>query len=327
MVSPRLSLIGATFGLIATLASQAVAQPADYPNRTIRLIVPFSAGGVVDSIARTIGERLAAKYNTPVVIENKAGAGGSIGIEHTAKSPPDGYTLVFVAPGFLTAPSLQRNLSWSPIRDFKGVAGIGAIPNVIVVNPKVPAENMVELIDHARKRPEGLAYGSSGIGTTQHLAGELLAQQADLKFVHVPYKGQPDAIADLLEGRLAFMPLSVGLAVPHIKSGKLRALAVTTSSRSESLPSLPTVEEAAKLAGYEVSTWLGVMAPVNTPEALRRKLSADIAAVLAEPGTKASAAALGLELNVQSGADFESYLAREFSKWTAVVSRAGIAPQ
>jgi tripartite-type tricarboxylate transporter receptor subunit TctC len=304
----------------------AKAQPIDYPTKPIHLIVPFSAGGVVDSIARVIGERLSAKYGKTFVVENRAGAGGSIGTDAVARAAPDGYTLLFVSPGFMTAPSLQKGLSWSPTRDFRAVAGIGLIPNVIVVPAASAVKTLPEFIDYAKKNPAKLAYGSSGIGTTQHLAGELLAQKLDLKLVHVPYKGQPEAVGDLLAGRLSFMPLSVGLALPHLKDGKLRALAVTTSKRSQFLPDIPTVEEASKLAGYEVSTWFGIVAPTKTPDAVLRKLSADLSEVLALPGVKEKMGNLGLELNVQSGADFDGYLRSESTKWTSVLQQAGIKP-
>jgi tripartite-type tricarboxylate transporter receptor subunit TctC len=320
-----LALLGAALLLLTHLS--AFAQPNDYPSKPIHLIVPFSAGGVVDSIARVIGERLGAKYGTPVVVENRAGAAGSIGTAAVARAAPDGYTLLFVSPGFMTAPSLQKGLPWNPVKDFRAVAGLGLIPNVIVVPASSNFKTLPDLIDYAKKNPGKLEYGSSGIGTTQHLAGELLAQKLKLKLVHVPYKGQPEAVSDLLAERLSFMPLSVGLALPHMKAGKLRALAVTTAKRSQFLPEVPTVEEAAATPGYEVSTWFGIVATARTPDALLRKLSADTAAALASPEVKQKMDNLGLELNVQSGADFDTYLRSESTKWTLVLQQAGISPE
>jgi tripartite-type tricarboxylate transporter receptor subunit TctC len=319
----RLFLLAAS--LAAAAAAPAAAQ-TDFPNKMIKIIVPFSAGGIVDSIARVIAEKLSAKYGQPVIVENKAGAGGAIGTEFVAKSPADGYTLLLVSPSHAVTPSLQKGVTWNPIRDFKAIAGIGVVPNVFVVHPGVPAKTMQELVDLARKSNPPLTYATAGTGTSNHLSGELLVQEAGIKLTQVPYKGQPDALNDLLSGRVTMMPLTAALALPHIKAGKLRPLAVTTAHRAAALPEVPTVAEAARLPNYEVGTWFGLVAPVKTPDGPLRKMAGDVSAILAMPDVKAKLDALGMELAPQSPAEFDAYVAQEFTKWSKVIKQAGIEP-
>ena len=322
----RHTLLAAAGAMALALAPSTHAQEA-FPTKPIRIVVPFTAGGIVDSIARTIGEKLSAKYGQPVLVENKAGAGGAIGTDFVAKAPADGYTLLLVSPGFAVAPSLQKGLGWNPVRDFRSVAGIGVVPNVIVVYPGVPAKTMVEFVELARKSSTPLTYATAGIGTSNHLSGELLAQEAGIKLTHVPYKGQPDALNDLLSGRVDMMPLTAALALQQVKAGKLRALAVTTAKRASAAPELPTVAEAAKLPDYQVGTWFGLVAPARTPEPVMRKLSADVAEILAMPEVKTKLEAMGMELAPQKGPEFDAFVDREFVKWSKVIQQAGIAPQ
>jgi len=315
--------------LFAASLSLAAALPAaaqsDYPNRPVKIVVPFSAGGIVDSIARLVGDKLQAHYGQPFVVENRTGAGGAIGTDYVAKSAPDGYTLLLVSPGHAVVPSLQKGVTWNPVRDFKSVSGIGVVPNVFVVHPDVPAKTMPELIDLARKNSATpLTYATAGIGTSNHLSGELLAQEAGINLTHVPYKGQPDALNDLLTGRVTMMPLTVALAAPHIKTGKLRALAVTTAKRSSALPDVPTVAEAAKLPNYEVGTWFGLVAPAKTPEPVLRSLDTQLRAILAMPDVKAKFDNLGMELDPKPSAEFDAYVAKEYDKWSRVIKQAGI---
>ena len=326
MTFSRRSLIAAIAGAFVIAGAPAFAQDA-YPNKPIKIIVPFTAGGIVDSIARTIGEKMATKYGQPVIVENKAGAGGAIGTDFVAKSPADGYTLLLVSPGHAVAPSLQKGVTWNPVRDFKAVAGIGIVPNVIVVHPSVPVKNMAELIDLAKKSSSPITYATAGIGTSNHLSGELLAQEAGIKLTHVPYKGQPDALNDLLGGRVNMMPLTAALAMQHVKAGKLRALAVTTAKRASAAPDLPTVAEAAKLPNYEVGTWFGLVAPAKVPDAVMNKLGADVAEILAQPDVKAKLEGMGMELAPQKGPEFDAFVNKEFAKWSKVIKKAGIEPQ
>lgn len=326
MTMIRRTLLATAASALALAAAPSFAQDA-YPNKPIRIIVPFTAGGIVDSIARTIGEKLSTKYVQPVIVENKVGAGGAIGTDFVAKSPADGYTLLLVSPGHAVAPSLQKGVSWNPVRDFKSIAGIGVVPNVIVVHPDVPAKTMPEFVELAKKSSTPLTYATAGIGTSNHLSGELLAQEAGIKLTHVPYRGQPDALNDLLGGRVNMMPLTAALAMQHVKAGKLRALAVTTAKRASAAPELPTVAEAAKLPNYEVGTWFGLVAPAKVPEPVMRKLSADVADILAMPEVKTKLEGMGMEIALQNGADFDAFVNREFTKWSAVIKKAGIEPQ
>lgn len=308
-------------------AAPASAQTDAFPNRPLHIVVPFTAGGVVDSIARIVGERLSARYGQPVLVENKAGAGGSIGTDFVAKAAPDGYTLLCVSPGHAVAPSLIKGIAWDPVRDFRAIEGFGIIPNVIVVHPDVPAKTLAEFIALAKTSATQMTYATAGVGTSNHLSGELLAQSAGIKLTHIPYKGQPDALNDLLSGRVSMMPLTAALAGPHIKTGKLRGLAVTTATRSTALPTLPTVAEAGNLPGYEVGTWFGFVAPAKVPDAIARKLSADVAEILAMPDVKARFDTLGMELAPQAPAQFDAFIAREHAKWAKVIKQAGLEPQ
>jgi len=326
-----MTLKGTLLAALFAVQSLAMTAPAfaqgDYPSKPIRIIVPFTAGGVVDSIARLVGERLSAKYGQPVIVENRTGAGGSIGTDYVAKAAPDGYTLLCVSPGHAVTPSLIKGVAWNPVRDFRAIEGFGVIPNVFVVPTEVPAKTMAELVAMAKKANPPLTYATAGVGTSNHLSGELLAQSAEIKLTHVPYRGQPDALGDLLAGRVTMMPLTVALAVPHIKTGKLRPLAVTTSKRSAALPDTPTVAEATGLKGYDVGTWFGFVAPVKTPDAIVARLSADVAEILADPAMKPKLDVLGLEVAPQGPKQFDAFIASEYDKWSKVIKTAGIEAQ
>ncbi|WP_094816804.1 Bug family tripartite tricarboxylate transporter substrate binding protein [Bordetella genomosp. 12] len=305
------------------LSSTAWSAQTDYPTKPITLVVPFSAGGVVDSIARIVGERLSTKYGQPVIIENRAGAGGSIGTAYVANSPADGYTLLTVSTYFSVLPSVMDGVKWSPTKDFTAIANVGMIPNVIVVNPNNPANTFQELLAKA-KTGSPLTYSSPGVGTSNHLTGELLSQQTHTDMVHVPYKGQSDALSDLLAGRVDMMALTSALAGQYVKAGKLKALAVATNVRSSALPSVPTVEEASDLKDFDVRSWFGFVAPAKTPDAVVNRLAADIAQVLDEKETTEKLAALGLQRDYQGPKDYQASIAKEQERWKKVVQEAGI---
>jgi tripartite-type tricarboxylate transporter receptor subunit TctC len=313
--------------VLATAVAFLAPAAASAQTAQTRIVVPFTAGGVVDSIARIVAEKMTAKSGQQVIVDNRAGAGGSVGTEFVARSTPDGTTLLLVSPGHAVAPSLNKKLGWDPVRDFRAIAGFGVIPNAIVVHPGVAAQTLPEFIALAKKSPSPLTYATAGIGTSNHLSGELLAQSAGIKLTHVPYKGQPDALNDLLGGRVDMMPLTVALAAPHIKTGKLRALAVTTATRSTALPSVPTAAEAAGLPGYEVGTWFGLVAPAKTPDETVRKLAAELAEILAQPDVKQRLEQLGMELAPQTPAQFDAFVGREQQKWARVIKQAGIEAQ
>ncbi|MCD0502831.1 tripartite tricarboxylate transporter substrate binding protein [Bordetella petrii] len=317
----KLASLLAAGAVAASLLAPAAAQAA-YPDKPVKIVVPFSAGGIVDSVARLLGEKLAARYGQPFVIENRSGAGGAIGTDYASKAAADGYTLLLVSPSHAVAPTLQKTVKWNPVRDFKAIAGFGIVPNVIVVHPSVPAQTMAELIALAKKSDPPLTYATAGVGTSNHLAGELLAQEAKIPLTHVPYKGQSDALNDLLAGRVTLMPLTAALAMPHVQSGKLRALAVTTAKRASALPDLPTVAEAGGLPDYAVGTWFGLVAPAGTPAPVLNQLAGDVAQIVQMPDVQARFATLGMETDLQSPAEFDAFVAAEYEKWAKVIKKS-----
>lgn len=317
-----------TLRLIAVLSAllplAAAAQTTSYPTQPIKIIVPFSAGGVVDVIARVVGEKLSVKFGQTVLVENKPGAGGAIATQLVGRAAADGYTLLCVSPGHVINPNMMKTANWNPNTDFRAVHGVGVVPNVFVVPASVNARTMPELVEMARKSPTPLTYGTAGNGTSNHLSALLLEQMANITLTHVPYRGQPDAINDLLTGRITMMPLTVALAKQHIESGSLRALAVTTASRSSALPNVPTVAESVGLPAYEVATWFGFVAPGKTPDAVVNKLSAAVAEALAMPDVKAKLIGIGMEMKPQDAKQFDSYIAMESDKWSKALKKAGI---
>lgn len=310
--------------LVLPLAAGSAAAQTPFPTKPIKMVVPFPAGGIVDSVARKIGEKLSARYGQPVVVENRAGAGGSIGTAVVAQAAPDGHTILFVGTGFTVLPLLRKDLGWSPT-DFRAVLGIGSTPNVLVVNPSVPAKGVGELVALARQRADPLTYGSPGLGSSPHLSGELLAQQAGIKLTHVPYKGQPDAVVDLLAGRIDMMALSAALAGQHIKTGRLRALATTATRRIVSHPELPTVAEAGNLPNYSVEPFTAAFVPAKTPEDVVKKLAADMVEILGMPDVKERMDFLGMELNLRPHREFDAFVEQEMRRWKGVIDKAGIA--
>ncbi|CAM3073534.1 tripartite tricarboxylate transporter substrate binding protein [Cupriavidus taiwanensis] len=309
----------------ATLA--AADDAARFPDRPVRIIVPFSAGGVVDSVTRITAENMAKVLQQPVIVENKTGAGGAIGADLVARSPADGYTLLAVSPSYVVGPLLNPSIQGKGGKDFRAVAGIGAVPNVIVVPASSPLRTLPQLLDAARKQPGTLTYASAGIGTSNHLSAELLAQMTHVKLTHVPYKGQPEALSDLLGARVSMMALTSAIARQQVQSGKLRALAVTSSKRTPVLPDVPTVAEAAPLPGYAVGGWFGLVAPQGTPDAVVRKLADAAARATADAATARRLGELGMDLGPQSAAEFDRFLDAETKKWTGVLKTAGITAQ
>jgi tripartite-type tricarboxylate transporter receptor subunit TctC len=295
-----------------------------YPDKPVRIVVPFTPGGIVDNIARLVGEQLQARLGQTVIVENKVGAGGAIGTDSVARAAPDGYTLLCVSPGHAVLPALNKAAKWDPTKDFRGIAGVGIVPNVVVVNASVPVSNMKDLLARAKAQP--VTYGTAGNGTSNHLSGELLAQMAGVKFTHVPYKGQPEAVNDLLGGQIEMMPLTTAIAKGHIASGKLKGLAVTTARRATALPDLPTVAEAAGLPGYDVGTWFGFVLPAKAPDPVVERLSKEVTAILAMPEIQAKLVAMGMELAPQSPAEFDRHVAAEYARWSKVMAAAGIKP-
>src|SRR3954469_14658948 len=307
--------------MLVAAGGQAAAQA--FPSKPIKVVVPYSAGGVVDVIARSVGEQMAKSTGQPNVIENRVGAAGSIGTEAVARSAPDGYTLVLASPSHTTNISLYSKLPWHPLTSFAPVAMVGVIPNVILVHPSVPVKTLAEFVAYAKANPGKINYASAGAGSSIHLAAELLEQMANIKLVHIPYKGQPEAVTALITGEVQVMPLTMALAKARIQAGQARPLAVTTPKRSTALPDMPTVAESG-YPGYEVSTWFGYLAPAGTPAEVVNKLNAEINAALKNPDVQKKLVALGAELDPGTPQAFGKYLEADMNRWAKVIKQAGI---
>jgi tripartite-type tricarboxylate transporter receptor subunit TctC len=310
--------------LAVLLLSGHAAMAQDYPARPIRIIVPFTPGAGVDIVGRAVAQSLNEAWKQPVVIDNRPGAGGTIAGELVARGNADGYTLLLGNVSTLAiAPALNPKLPYSPLRDFAPITLITTSENVLVLHPSVPATTLRELIMYAKANPQKLNYGSSGNGTTSHLGGAMFASMTGTEMTHVPYKGSGPMLTDLLAGQLQLSFSSVPTALPHIKSGRLRALAVTLLARSTVLPDLPTVQEAAGLKGFELSLWQGIVAPAATPRAIVMKLNQQIAGSLRTPEMKAKLTVQGLEAVGNTPEQFGAYIGEEIAKWTKVVKSSG----
>jgi tripartite-type tricarboxylate transporter receptor subunit TctC len=290
-----------------------IAWAETYPMRPVRLIATTAAGGMQDTLARLIGQRLSERLGQPFVIENRPGGGSNIGTEVVVKAPPDGYTLLLVGPPNATNATLFEKLNYNFIRDIAPVASISREPSVIVINPSVPAKTVPEFIAYAKANQGKVNMASSGNGSGPHVAGELFKMMTGVNMVHVPYRGGAPAVTDLLGGQVQVMFIAMSASLAHIKAGKLRALAVTTAMRSDVLADIPTVGEF--VPGYEASVWFGVGAPRNTPFEIIGKLNKEINAVLADPNIKARFANLGGTVLPGSPADFGRLIAEETEKW------------
>jgi tripartite-type tricarboxylate transporter receptor subunit TctC len=292
-----------------------------YPNRPVRLVVPFGPGGGTDIVARLIGQWLSERLGQQFVIENRPGAGGNIGTEAVVRSPADGYTLALIgAPSAINA-TLYEKMTFNFIRDIAPVAIIVRFPNVMVVNPSVPAKTVPEFIAYAKANPNKINMASPGNGSTPHVAGELFKMMADVKMVHVPYRSVAAGLTDMLSGQVQVTFGTTASTLEYIRAGTLRALAVTTAERAEALPELPTIAEF--VPGYEASAWFGAGAPANTPPEIVDKLNRDINACLADPRLKARIADLGGVAITGSPADFRQLIAAETEKWAKVVAFSG----
>ena len=308
---------------LAVVLSSGAGGAEVFPDKPPRFIVGFTPGGPSDIIARALGQKLSEGWGQPVVIENRPGAGGNIAAEAVAKSPPDGYTWLLGNNSILaTNQSLYKKLAFDPVQDFAPVALVAIQPNILVVNPSVPATTVKELIALARAKPGALNYASSGSGAAAHLAAELFKTMAGVDMVHVPYKGAQPALTDVIAGQAQLMFATSASVIPYIKAGRLRALAVTTSQRSPAMPELPTVSEAG-VPGFEAITWHGVVVPRATPGPLVGRLNADIARALSARDLRERLESLGAELASGSPQDFADYIAREIPKWAKVVKDSG----
>lgn len=319
-----LALLASGLAMTVLPAAHAQAPAADWPNKPIRWIVPFPPGGAMDAIARTLGEKAGKALGQPFVIENKPGAGGNIGADYVAKQPDDGYTMMITSIGMATNKPLYGKLSYDPVRDFAPVSLLAVVPNVLVTNTTQPnVKTVADVIAAARKAPGTLTYASAGNGTSIHLAGEVFTSLAKIDMLHVPYKGSGPAVSDLLGGQVNYMFDSITSARPHIQSGKLRALGVTTAKRSSSLPDVPTLAEAG-LPGYDVSPWFAVFMPVATPKAVVTRLNAALLEAMKQPDVVARFKTIGAEPVGSSPDELAKHLTQESARWSKLISERDI---
>jgi tripartite-type tricarboxylate transporter receptor subunit TctC len=311
--------------LLAAAAGLAQAQQA-YPNKPIRWIVPFPPGGSTDLLARVVGQKLTESWGQPVIIENRGGAGGTLGAGEAAKAAADGYTLLMGAVHHTIATSVYSKLSYDFEKDFAPVTVVANVANVLVVNPAVPARNTKELIAYAKANPGKLSYGSAGIGTAHHLIGEKFNLLAGVNILHVPYKGSAPAIADLIGGQVQLMYDTVASALPHIKAGKLRPLAVATPTRAPALPEVPTIAESA-LPGFEVTSWFGALVPAKTPRDIVARLNAEMVRILAMPDVKKRLFDAGAEPVGNTPEEMAAQIRRETDEFGKIVRQAKITAE
>jgi tripartite-type tricarboxylate transporter receptor subunit TctC len=321
MKLPRRQFLHLAAGAAALPALSRIASAQAYPTRPVRLIAGFPPGGVVDVFARLIGQWLSDRLGQPIIIENRAGAGGNLAAEAVVKAPPDGYTLLMVGSNNAWNVTLYDNLSFNFIRDIAPVASIYHGPAVLVVHPSFPAKSVPELIAYAKSNPGKVNMASGGVGSSQHVYGELFKMMTGVDMLHVPYRGGGPALTDLLAGQVPVMFDTLATSIEHIKAGKLRALAVTSATRSEVLPDIPTVGDF--VPGYEGTGWQGVGAPRNTPAEIIDKLNKEINAGLADPRMKARIVDFGYTVFASSPADFRTFIGAYTEKWAKVIKFSG----
>jgi tripartite-type tricarboxylate transporter receptor subunit TctC len=316
---PRALLFAALLAIAGTASAQ------DYPNKPIKFIVPYPPGGGTDVIARILQEPLAAELGQPIIIENKGGAAGNLGTDIVAKAPADGYTILFTLSSHTINPKLYDKLPFDVERDFAPISLATLVPQILVANPSVPANNVKELIALAKANPGKFNYASVGTGSPAHIAGELLKLKTGIDMVHVPYKGGGPAVIDTIGGQVELAFVSMPAAWQHVKAGKLKALAVTSATRSLTAPDVPTIAET--VPGYVVDSWFGALAPAKTPPAAVAKLNAAFAKVLENPQVKERLLAQGAEAAPSSPAEFDRRIKEELAKWELVIKTAKIRPE
>jgi tripartite-type tricarboxylate transporter receptor subunit TctC len=298
---------------------------SNYPDRPISWVVPFPPGGAMDAIARVLSRSMSQELGQSIVVENKPGAGGNIGASFVAKAKPDGYTIMIVANGMAVNPALYRNMSYNPIKDFQPISLLAAVPNILVTQAgRSDVNSLSDVIRQVKEQPGKFSYASAGVGTSIHLAGALFTYMGKLDMLHVPYKGSGPAVTDLISGQVDYMFDSITSAKPHIESGKLKALAVTTPKRSSTLPNLPTVAESG-LTGYALTPWFATFAPVGTPPAIIEKLNGAMIKAMNTEQVKKTFAAIGAEYIGSSPQELATYLAQETTKWQKIIAETGIS--
>jgi len=311
-------------GLLGTaLCAPAAFAQTPYPSKPVRIVVPYPPGGTSDIIGRLVADRLAEAWGQSVIVENRAGAGGTIGVEAVARAAPDGHTLVLGVTGPLTiAPSLQPRLGYDPQRDLVAITLVAAVPSLIAVHPSVNAQTLPELIALAKAQPGKLTFASAGSGTSVHLAGELLKAMAGIDLVHVPYKGGAPALNDTIGGQVSMIIENMPQLLPHVRAGRIRALALTSTGRSQALPDVPAAAEA--LPGYEATTWFGLLAPAGTSAEIARRIHSEVARLVKMPDVRERLAGQGAEAIASSPESFAAHLRSETQRYAKVIRDAGV---
>lgn len=323
MMRPR---TGICFFVTAIVACGATGSAAQYPERPIRLLVGFPAGGGADFTARLVSAELSARFHQQIVVDNRPGANGNIAAQIAATAPPDGYTLLLIPFNFALSPIVTRNLPFNPTTDFAAISLVASAPMVLSVNPALQARSVAELVTLARERPKSINFGSGGAGSTSHVAAELLKSLAKIELVHVPYRGAAPAMSATIAGEVPLYFGSLPVTLPHGKSGRLRLLGVTTTQRTKVAPDLPTLQEGG-VAGYEFATWYGVVAPAKTPRALRASIHREIVSMLSKPSVQTRLATDGADPVGSDPDAFQTYLASEIERWKIVLRGSGIVPE
>lgn len=312
----------AAAALLATGMGSALAQ-ADFPNKPLTMIVPFSAGGTTDILARIVGQALGQELGESIIIENKPGAGGNIGAQQAARAKADGYTLFMGTVGtHAINQSLYKKLPYDPLKDFTPLSRVATVPNLLVAHPSRPYKTVQEMIAYAKANPGDVTYGSPGSGASPHVSGALFQSMTGAELTHIPYKGSAPAVSDLLGNQIAVMFDNMPSAIQHVRSGKLRPIAVTTAKRSPELPDVPTIAEAG-VPGYEATSWFGLWAPAGTPAPVLDKLHSALTKVLQDPAVVKKIADQGGEVVIDTPAEFEAFIQSEAAKWGKVVKESG----
>ncbi len=308
--------------LFLALSFAGTTQAQSYPTRPIRLVLPFAAGGLVDVPGRILAQKLSEALGQPVVVENRAGAGSTIGADNVAKSKPDGYTLMITSTTHVISANLYKRLPYDALRDFTPVMKLAEGPYVLVVNPSLAASSVADLVALAKAQPGRIDYASSGNGSSQHLVAALFCAMSGAPLNHIPYKGSDRATQDIIGGQVKVGFVGTPIALPHVKSGRLRALAVSTARRSAEMPGVPTLAEAG-VPGYEATIWMGLFAPAGLPREIVARLHGEVGRVLAAPEARAAIAATGLEVSLSTPEEFAAFVRAEHGKWGKVVRETG----
>jgi tripartite-type tricarboxylate transporter receptor subunit TctC len=312
---------------VATLAVFCTAMPMvataqDYPSRPITLIVPFAAGGTTDIVARAVGQKLSEALKQPVLVDNRPGAGGTVGAATAAKAAPDGYTLFMATVAHTMAPGLYKSLPYNFMTDLDPIGLVASTPNVLIVNPSIPVQSVAELIAYIKANPGKVNYGSAGIGSTEHLSGEMFRSMTGTRLTHIPYKGGAPMMTDLMAGQIQMAIETSPSAEPQIRAGKVKALAVTTPTRSAAYPTVPTLDEAG-VKGFDVTTWYALMAPHGTPQAIVKRMNSELGRALRQPDIVARFAEQGVSAGNMSPEQLAGFIRTETSKWSRVAKESG----